>query len=69
VMAIGGFSGSDPSITLAGFKQLVAAGKIHYFIGEGGGGRGGGVAEQIAAWVSSTFKSTTVGGTTVYDLG
>ena len=33
VMAIGGFNGSDPSPTLARFKQYVAEGKIHYFIG------------------------------------
>ncbi|MEU3744806.1 MULTISPECIES: ArnT family glycosyltransferase [Streptomyces] len=53
VMAIGGFNGSDPSPTLAQFKQYVAEGKIHYFIGSGensgensgegnGGGDGGG---------------------------
>ncbi|RSS53823.1 glycosyltransferase family 39 protein [Streptomyces sp. WAC01280] len=56
VMAIGGFNGSDPSPTLAQFKQYVAEGKIHYFIGgsesgtgesatgtgEDGGGRMGG---------------------------
>jgi len=35
--------------------------------GRGPGG-GQGVAAQIASWVASTFKSTTVGGTTVYDL-
>ena len=32
VMAIGGFNGSDPSPTLAQFKQYVADGEIHYFI-------------------------------------
>jgi hypothetical protein len=43
VMAIGGFIGSDPSITLAHFKQLVAQGKIHYYAAGGpGGGFGGG---------------------------
>ena len=31
-MAIGGFNGSDPSPTLAQFKQYVADGEIHYFI-------------------------------------
>jgi 4-amino-4-deoxy-L-arabinose transferase-like glycosyltransferase len=41
VMAIGGFNGSDLSPTLAQFQQLVAQGKIHYFIS--GGGRGGGL--------------------------
>jgi hypothetical protein len=72
VMAIGGFNGSDPSPTLAEFKAMVAAGKLHYFIG--GGGMGGGQAggsqssSAIANWVASTFTSTTVGGVTLYDL-
>ena len=72
VMPIGGFNGSDPSPTLAQFQQLVADGRIHYFIsgGFGGGGPGGGsgTASEISAWVSSSFTSTTVGGITLYDL-
>ena len=73
VMPIGGFNGSDPSPTLAQFQQLVADGRIHYFIsgGFGGGGPGGGssgTGSQISSWVSSTFTSTTVGGVTLYDL-
>jgi hypothetical protein len=78
VMAIGGFNGSDPSPSLAEFKALVAAGKIHYFIGGGGfgGGRGFGgtqsggsnASSQISSWVQSTFTATTVGGVTLYDL-
>jgi 4-amino-4-deoxy-L-arabinose transferase-like glycosyltransferase len=75
VMAIGGFSGSDPSPTLAQFQADVKAGLIHYFIAGGGmgggggaGGAGSGVASQITAWVTAHFKATTVGGTTVYDL-
>ncbi|MET9930753.1 MULTISPECIES: glycosyltransferase family 39 protein [unclassified Streptomyces] len=57
VMAIGGFNGSDPSPTLAQFKQYVAEGRIHYFIGSGGedtsgndgrtGGREGGMGGGI----------------------
>ncbi|MGW0465715.1 ArnT family glycosyltransferase [Streptomyces sp. NPDC003027] len=77
VMAIGGFNGSDPSPTLARFKQYVAQGRIHYFIGgtesgtaEGGmrvgGGPGGGSA--IATWVSATFEKVTLDGATFYDL-
>jgi 4-amino-4-deoxy-L-arabinose transferase-like glycosyltransferase len=73
VMAIGGFNGSDPSPTLAQFKQDVADGEIHYFIASGGGmGRGmspgGGTASQITSWVESTFTAKTVDGVTVYDL-
>jgi hypothetical protein len=44
VMAVGGFNGTDPAPTLAQFQALVAAKKIHYFVGGGtgmGGGRGG----------------------------
>jgi 4-amino-4-deoxy-L-arabinose transferase-like glycosyltransferase len=75
VLAIGGFSGSDNAPTLAQFKALVAAGKIHYFIGGGGFGGGGGPGGQggtgssaITAWVQKNFSSSTVGGSTVYDL-
>ncbi len=39
IMAIGGFNGTDPTPTLAQFKQYVREGKIHYFIGGGGFGR------------------------------
>jgi 4-amino-4-deoxy-L-arabinose transferase-like glycosyltransferase len=75
VMAVGGFNGSDPSPTLAQFKQDVANGEIHYFIASGGGmgGRGGmspsgGTSSQITSWVESTFTAKTVDGVTVYDL-
>ncbi|MFF9116219.1 glycosyltransferase family 39 protein [Streptomyces massasporeus] len=69
VMAIGGFNGSDPSPTLAQFKQYVADGKIHYFIASGGmGGSGDGTSSQITSWVEATFKKVTVGSTTFYDL-
>ena len=74
VMAIGGFTGSDPAPSLAEFKKLVAEHKIHYFIGGGIGGGGGfggagsSDASQITSWVESHFTSKTVGGTTVYNL-
>ncbi|MEV6272763.1 glycosyltransferase family 39 protein [Kribbella sp. NPDC051936] len=70
IMAIGGFNGTDPAPSLGEFKELVAQGKIHYFIGSGGGMMGGrdGTSSEIATWVSETFQSQTVGNTTVYDL-
>lgn len=74
VMPIGGFSGGDPSPTLARFKQYVADGKIHYFVAqgdqEGGFARDGAdtTGSQISSWVTTTFTPQTVGSTTVYDL-
>ena len=75
VMAIGGFTGSDNSPTLAQFKAYVANGEIRYFIA-GGDGRGGGMgggggtssSSEITQWVEANFTSSTVGGVTVYDL-
>jgi 4-amino-4-deoxy-L-arabinose transferase-like glycosyltransferase len=65
VMAMGGFTGSDPAPTLAQFQQYVSEGKIHYvlaggagggFGGRGGGGRGGGGSDtsQVLSWVEQT---------------
>ncbi|WP_433662408.1 ArnT family glycosyltransferase [Nocardia sp. CA-128927] len=72
VMAIGGFSGGDPSPTLAQFQKYVAEGDIHYFIaGESGGGmRGSGTNEgaKITSWVSEHYTATEVDGVTLYDL-
>ncbi|MFE6490407.1 glycosyltransferase family 39 protein [Streptomyces sp. NPDC057748] len=70
VMAIGGFNGSDPSPTLAQFKQYVEDGRIHYFItgGMGGGGGGNGTSSQISSWVEENFKEVTAGSATFYDL-
>jgi 4-amino-4-deoxy-L-arabinose transferase-like glycosyltransferase len=70
VMAVGGFNGTDPSPTLEQFRQLVAEGRIHYFIAGQimSGDSGSEAATEIAAWVKSTFTPSTVGGVTVYDL-
>lgn len=73
VMAIGGWSGTDASPTLAEFQQYVSDGRIHYFVDGGrSGGPGAGdsssSASQITAWVKAHWTATTVGGTTVYDL-
>jgi 4-amino-4-deoxy-L-arabinose transferase-like glycosyltransferase len=42
VMAIGGFSGSDPAPSLAEFEKLVSGHEIHYFVSGGGAGGFGG---------------------------
>jgi 4-amino-4-deoxy-L-arabinose transferase-like glycosyltransferase len=73
VMAIGGFSGSDPAPTLVQFEKLVSSREIHYFVasrsgGSGAPGGGSGSGSQITAWVKAHFTAKTVGGVTVYDL-
>ena len=72
VMSIGGFNGTDPTPTLAQFEQLVAAGKVHYFLAGGGmtgpGGGASSTSSAITAWVEQNFTATTIGGVTVYDL-
>lgn len=70
VMAVGGFNGTDPSPTLTQFQDLVAQGKIHYFIA-GATMRstsGSDAAGQIAEWVSQNFTAQSIGGATVYLL-
>jgi 4-amino-4-deoxy-L-arabinose transferase-like glycosyltransferase len=62
VMALGGFSGSDPILTLADLRTLIRQGQVRYFYfgfggaGFGGAGFGGGGADngQLVQWVEST---------------
>lgn len=74
IMAMGGFTGSDPTPTLEQFEQYVADGDVRYYIASGMGGGGGGMGgsdsdtSQIQEWVTENFTATTVGSTTVYDL-
>ncbi|MFE5836333.1 ArnT family glycosyltransferase [Arthrobacter sp. NPDC056493] len=70
VMAVGGFNGTDPAPTLEQFQQLVADGKIHYFIGGSmmQGETGSDAAARISEWVAANFQAETIGGATVYDL-
>ena len=83
VMALGGFSGSDPILTTAQLQALVANGTIRYFLlGGGGGGFGGGGpggSSSATSWVTNTCtavsssewsgsgSSSQSGGTQLYD--
>jgi 4-amino-4-deoxy-L-arabinose transferase-like glycosyltransferase len=79
VMAMGGFSGSDPAPTLEQLKALVASGQVRYVLiggggpggGQGGGPGGGrGSTSDINAWVTSAGTAVDYGGSrgTLYDL-
>nr|WP_315971318.1 glycosyltransferase family 39 protein [Paenibacillus sp. N3.4] len=53
VMAMGGFSGSDPILTVDKLKQMVANKEIKFFlISSGGfGGGGGGTSSEVTTWI------------------
>ncbi|MFC5450755.1 glycosyltransferase family 39 protein [Paenibacillus aestuarii] len=55
VMAMGGFSGSDPILTVEKLKQMVANHEIKYFLLNAGGGFGGGgeTSSDVTAWVKA----------------
>ncbi|HVA85057.1 MAG TPA: glycosyltransferase family 39 protein [Candidatus Saccharimonadales bacterium] len=58
VMALGGFTGGDPAISLPQFRSLVRAGAVRYVLVSGGGfGRlGGGDSGQILRWATNTCR-------------
>jgi 4-amino-4-deoxy-L-arabinose transferase-like glycosyltransferase len=72
VMAIGGFSGSDPTPTLAQFQDDVAHHRVAFYVTSNNRGRGPGRNANghadIAKWVAATFRPVQVGSATVYDL-
>ncbi|MDP9167673.1 MAG: mannosyltransferase, partial [Actinomycetota bacterium] len=82
IMAIGGFSGTDPTPTLRQFQDDVARHQVAYYLAPRGSSRGAGPADEvdkgsdvaprahadILRWVRGHFHSTTIGGITAYDL-
>jgi 4-amino-4-deoxy-L-arabinose transferase-like glycosyltransferase len=77
VMAMGGFTGSDPAPTLDQLKSYIASGKLRFVLAGGGfgggfgggpGGFGGGDGTDRNSWVTSTCKLVSYGGSaTLYD--
>jgi 4-amino-4-deoxy-L-arabinose transferase-like glycosyltransferase len=65
VMAIGGFTGSDPAPSLAEFEKFVSAHEIHYFVSGGlGGGLGGlGLPGGTSGRSDATAREATKDGT------
>jgi 4-amino-4-deoxy-L-arabinose transferase-like glycosyltransferase len=61
VIAMGGFTGSDPAMSLAKLKSLVSTGKLRYvLLGSGGfGGMGGGPGGGQANSEATTYVKTT----------
>jgi hypothetical protein len=72
VMAMGGFSGTDPAPSLAQIQAYVASGQLRFVLvgGNGGGGGGSSTASAVSTWVASVGKVVDYGGSsgTLYDL-
>jgi len=71
VMALGGFNGSDPVLTLSKFKEYIATGKIKYYVmNKRGIGGGPGGSSEIISWIKQTCSVVNYGGSeyTVYQL-
>ena len=72
VMAIGGFTGSDPAPTLQQFQDAVAHHEVGYYVATSAVGKlpgfGARTHQDIATWVAANYAPTTVGRATVYDL-
>jgi 4-amino-4-deoxy-L-arabinose transferase-like glycosyltransferase len=74
VIAMGGFSGSDPAMTVAKLKQYIAEGKLKYVLVTSDN-RGDSTASTITTWLKSNatvVSSTEYGGSstsgTLYKL-
>ncbi|SDP55813.1 4-amino-4-deoxy-L-arabinose transferase [Klenkia soli] len=65
VMDIGGFSGQDPTLTLAQFRADVAAHRIHFYVDGLGGGPD---ASRIRDWVRAHGTPVPAGDTKLWDL-
>ncbi|MBT2230516.1 glycosyltransferase family 39 protein [Nonomuraea sp. NEAU-A123] len=60
VLAMGGFTGSDPAMTVTKLKELVSSGKLRYVMagGDDRGGPGRGNTE-VTTWVQANCKAVT----------
>jgi 4-amino-4-deoxy-L-arabinose transferase-like glycosyltransferase len=58
VMALGGFSGSDPILTTSQLAALVKSGEVRYFLlnGSGSGGPSGNIQSALITWITQHAK-------------
>jgi hypothetical protein len=68
VLLVGGFTGRAPFPTLAGFRELVAAGQVRYALEPEQGG-GAAPRDAIAAWVRASCRRVDLGGPPVAPVG
>jgi 4-amino-4-deoxy-L-arabinose transferase-like glycosyltransferase len=66
VMAMGGFTGSDPAPTVEQLQAYVASGELRFVIVGGGGGPSGG-SSDVSAWVAASCTAVTTVSSSLYD--
>jgi 4-amino-4-deoxy-L-arabinose transferase-like glycosyltransferase len=66
VMAMGGFTGSDPTPTVEQLQAYVGAGQLRFVIVGGGGGPSGG-SSDVSAWVQANCAAVTSVNSNLYD--
>nr|WP_055505749.1 glycosyltransferase family 39 protein [Nonomuraea pusilla] len=66
-LAMGGFTGGDPAMTVSRIEELVASGRLRYVLQDGGGAPGRGNSE-VAAWVTRDCAAVD-GQDGLYDCG
>jgi 4-amino-4-deoxy-L-arabinose transferase-like glycosyltransferase len=67
VMALGGFSGGDPILTVDEFAKLVQQGEVRYALVSSGNGFGGNRQSPITQWITAhgtVVPASDWGGTT-----
>ncbi|GAB3149384.1 ArnT family glycosyltransferase [Microbispora hainanensis] len=77
VIAMGGFTGSDPAMTVGKLQRYVAEGKLKYILAGGGFGPSRGASADVTAWVkahgtpvdASEYGGTSTGTSTGMDGG
>ncbi|MCT4396083.1 glycosyltransferase family 39 protein [Periweissella beninensis] len=62
VMALGGYNGTDPTMTLNQFKKLVKSGQVKYFLSSGDKG-GSGQIGKIITWIKKHGTKVKLSGT------
>ncbi|HEX2755914.1 MAG TPA: glycosyltransferase family 39 protein [Candidatus Limnocylindrales bacterium] len=69
VMAMGGFTGSDPAPTLEQFQAFVASGQLRFVIvgGQDGGPGGGTDSTARTAWIQANCRAVTSVSSSLYD--
>lgn len=64
VMAIGGYNGTDPTMTLSEFKQLVKSGQLKYFVMGNNSKATSGQIGKILSWVKKNGTTVNYSSTT-----